>query len=139
MDGLKGRCLCGAITYDCHAAPLQVVICHCKHCQRQTGSSFSLLVVVPKGSLEIHGDTLQTFLDVGDSGLPVHRHFCGACGSPIMSRIDAMPAVECIKAGTLESLSGLTPTAEVWCETAQPWIQIDQSRTLIDRNPPFDG
>jgi hypothetical protein len=137
VSKLNGRCLCGAISYGCDAEPILTAVCHCRHCQRQTGTSFSLLVAVPKGRLRIEGPTLKTFDDIGDSGLPVRRRFCARCGSPIFSYIEAMPGLEFIKAGTLDDTSWLKPTAEVWCESAQPWITPDRSRQLADRNPPI--
>lgn len=136
MSKLDGRCLCGGLRYTCDANPLLTAICHCPHCQKQTGTSFSLLVAVPKGSLRIEGQTLKTFDDVGESGLPVQRRFCGNCGSPIVSDVAAMPNLEFIKAGTLEDTSWLKPTAEIWCETAQSWLEPDRSRQLANRNPP---
>ena len=86
-----------------------------------------MIVAVPKDSLTIAGQTLKTFDDVGESGLPVLRRFCGKCGSPIVSHVEAMPDLAFIKAGTLENTSWLNPTMEVWCETAQPWIDIDEA------------
>jgi len=137
MSKLNGSCLCGSIRYSCDAEPVLTAICHCPNCQKQTGTSFSLLVAVPKGSLKIEGQTLKTFDDVGESGLPVRRRFCGNCGSPIMSYLEAMPDLEFIKSGTLEDTSWLNPTMEVWVETAESWVKIDQSRKLANRNPPL--
>src|SRR6476659_2784288 len=137
MSKLNGSCLCGSIRYSCDAEPVLTAICHCPNCQKQTGTSFSLLVAVPKASLKIEGQTLKTFDDVGESGLPVRRRFCGNCGSPIMSYLEAMPDLEFIKSGTLEDTSWLNPTMEVWVETAESWVKIDQSRKLANRNPPL--
>jgi hypothetical protein len=95
------------------------------------------VVAVPRGTLKIAGQTLKTFDDVGESGLPVRRKFCGSCGSPIVSILDAMPDIDFIKAGTLDDTSWLSPTMEVWCATAQPWVKVDQSRQLMDKNPPL--
>lgn len=139
MRRMNGGCLCGAIAYRCDAEPLLTAICHCRNCQKQTGTSFSLLVAVPTGTLGIEGGTLQTFSDVGDSGLPVLRKFCGNCGSPIASQLDAMPEMEFIKAGTLEDTSWLSPSMEIWCDSAQPWLIIGGSRELVKRNPPSSG
>jgi hypothetical protein len=136
MTSLSGRCLCGGVTYTCVAEPVLTVTCHCPSCQRQTGTSFSLLVAVPNGSLNIRGRTLKTFDDIGASGLPVRRHFCGNCGSPIVQRLDAMPTLEFIKAGTLDDTSWVNPTMEIWCDTAQAWLGIDRSREIVQRNPP---
>ena len=54
-----------------------------------------------------------------------------------MTDVEAMPDLEFIKAGTLENTSWLKPTMEVWCETAQGWIEPDRSRQLAKRNPPL--
>ena len=103
-----------SIRYTCNAEPLLTAVCHCPHCQKQSGTSFSVIVAVPKDSLVIAGQTLKTFDDVGESGLPVLRRFCGKCGSPIVSHVGAMPDLAFIKAGTLESTSWLlNPTMEV--------------------------
>ena len=50
-----------------------------------------------------------------------------------------MPALEFIKAGTLDDTSWLAPTMELWCETAQAWLNPDASRELLTRNPPPGG
>jgi hypothetical protein len=135
MSKLKGSCLCGAITYGCDADPVWTGLCHCLNCQKQSGAAFSINVAVPKASLKISGSALQVFNDAGDSGLPVQRLFCGNCGSSIASCPAAFPDLALIKAGTLEDTSWLDPTVEIWCETAQPWVEIDQSRRLVQRNP----
>ena len=87
----------------------------------------------------IEGATLRTFSDIGDTGLPVLRKFCGNCGTPIASQLDSMPELEFIKAGTLEDTSWLSPSMEVWCDSSQPWLKIDGSRQLVRRNPPLGG
>lgn len=134
---LDGGCLCGAVRYRCKAAPALTALCHCRHCQKQTSAPFSIVVAVPSGSLVIERGELRTFADVGDSGQPVERSFCPECGSPIRSFVAAMPDLEFIKAGTLDDTSWLAPTMELWCETAQPWLQSGPARQRIERNPPL--
>jgi hypothetical protein len=113
-----------------------VAICHCPHCQKQTSSAFCVVVAVPRGSVHLMREPLSTFHDTGASGQPVLRQFCGSCGSAILSIIAAVPELEFIKAGTLDDTSWLNPTAELWCDTAQPWVKPDPSRHLFARNPP---
>jgi hypothetical protein len=117
------------------AEPILTALCHCPHCQRQSGSSFSVNLAVPRASPKIEGATLKTFDDTGESGMPVQRRFCSHCGSPAASCSDAMPDLFFLKAGTLDDTSWLNPTAEIWCETAQPWIPVDRSRSRTRRNP----
>ena len=126
MGKLDGHCMCGSITYSCDAEPVATAVCHCTECQRQTGTAFSLVVVVPRDALRVEGDTLSTYTTVGDdSGQEVARQFCGACGSPIVSLPDAMPQMAIVKAGTLDDRSWLEPQVHVWCDSAQPWVPLD--------------
>ena len=136
MSRLSGGCLCGAVTYSCDAEPILVGLCHCTSCQKGSGSAFSTNVVLPRGSVEVDGE-LAIFEDVSDDGRPVLRSFCGNCGSPIISRSAGLPDLEFIKAGTLDDTSWIKPTAEIWCESAQAWVEVDESRQLADRNPPL--
>lgn len=98
------------------------MICHCKNCQRQGGGAFSVNVVVPADAVTTNGD-LKSFLDKADSGNTVERQFCAECGSPIFSRLSANPDIAIIKAGTLDDTSGLQPSGEVWCDSAQAWVK----------------
>jgi hypothetical protein len=117
---MQGGCLCGRIRYRIAGAPLATLICHCDHCRKQSGSAFSINLVVPDGAIELSGDE-AVFEDVGESGLPVHRRFCATCGSPIRSLLDAMPGVSAIKAGTLDDASELAPQLQVYARGRHPW------------------
>lgn len=119
---MEGRCMCGSITYSCDAEPVLTGVCHCRDCQRQTGAASSIVVAVPAGSLHITGDTLSSYATVGEEhGTNTNRHFCSRCGSPIVSRVDAMPDLEFIKAGTLDDTSSLRPTVEFYTRSAHAW------------------
>jgi len=136
MSKIAGGCLCGGVRYASEVDPSLTAVCHCKHCQRQTGSSFSILLAMPKGSLEIEGESLATFNDVGESGLPVIRHFCSDCGSPIFSDVSSMPDFDFLKAGTLDDASWLQPQVHIWCSHIQPWVSIESDLQRFEKNPP---
>jgi hypothetical protein len=139
MPDLSGSCLCGSVQYSSTAEPAMTAICHCRNCQKQTGTSFSLIVAVPDDSMIFENkESLRIFEDTGETGMPVHRHFCGNCGSPIMSLVDSAPGLAFIKAGTLTDRSWLEPTVHIWCDTAQPWVKIEGSMAQIPRNPAPD-
>ena len=65
MSKLDGRCLCGAVSYTCDADPMFCAICHCKNCQRQSGTAFSIVVAVPADQLHISGEIAE-FITVGE-------------------------------------------------------------------------
>lgn len=120
-DITEGGCLCGKIRYRFTGEPLLVAACHCRHCQRQGGSAFSIVCAVPAETYEQTGQT-AIFEDVGDSGLAVHRHFCGDCGSPILSIAASLPGLAIVKAGTLDAPARFVPVQEAYCDDALPWL-----------------
>lgn len=123
MASLNGGCLCGSVRYSSDAEPALVAVCHCKNCQKQSGTAFGLIVGIPRSELKLQGN-LKTYEDKGDSGGAVNRNFCPDCGSPITTDVAAMPDLTFIKAGTLDDTSWLNPTMNVYCDSAQKWIDI---------------
>lgn len=136
MSKIEGGCLCGAVRYRADVEPAMTGVCHCRHCQRQSGSSFSILVGVPKGALRFEGETMVSYTDQGESGLPVLRKFCGRCGSPVLSEVAAMPDLDWIKAGTLDDVSWFKPQVHLWCDNLQPWVTLPPDAVKVARNPP---
>ena len=55
MPKYEGACYCGSLRYAVTGNPLNTAICHCKSCQRQTGSAFTVMIAVPRGSLLMDG------------------------------------------------------------------------------------
>ncbi len=121
MTDREGGCLCGAVRYVLKAEPLMTAVCHCTHCQRQSGGVFSTNLAIPDAAYVQTGET-KVFTDKGDSGKAVWRHFCGNCGSPILSKVEVMPGLALVKAGTLDDMSGLTPGIEVYTDHAAAWV-----------------
>lgn len=136
MARIVGGCLCGTIRYQSDAEPVVTAVCQCTHCQRQSGSAFSVNVGIPKGSLKFTAGTPATYEDQGDSGLPVHRVFCSKCGSPIVSVVEATPDLDWLKAGTLDDISWIQPQVSIWCASGQPWVTLPDGMAKFPQSPP---
>jgi hypothetical protein len=135
MREMSGGCLCGQVRYSANADPAFVVVCHCKNCQKQTGSAFSVLVAIPKSAMSTQG-RVKTFHDTGDSGQPVERNFCPECGSPIFLEIAVMPGVAFIKTGSLDDTSWLDPKMHVYCDSKAHWVAIPEGSQRFAKMPP---
>ena len=122
MAELKGGCLCGAVRYTTTAEPVGSGVCHCRDCQRFTGSAFGALVYVPKETLTIEG-TLKTFTSLGGSGKPMLRHFCPECGSTIAQEPGTRPGLVVLHVGSLDDPKSMMPEREIFCDEALPWVQ----------------
>jgi hypothetical protein len=136
MTQISGACLCGAVRYTCAAPAVMTAVCHCTHCQKQSGSAFSVNVAIPKGSLQFTSGQTAIYQDQGTSGLPVFRHFCGRCGSPLFSDVVATPQLDWLKAGTLDDTSWVQPVANIWCNSAQPWVAYPEGAARFPESPP---
>lgn len=123
MHQITGSCLCGSLTYTCSSPALFTAACHCKACQKSTGSAFSVVMGVKRSDLVISGNTLKTYEDVGESGKATYRHFCSKCGSTIMAELAIRPGLACIKAGTLDSPDELKPERHFYWRDHQNWIE----------------
>jgi hypothetical protein len=120
---MSGRCLCGSLSYDADAEPALVCVCHCKDCQRQGGSAFGTLVIIPRDTFEMRGE-FRTHTQPGGSGQPMRRHFCPGCGSPVAIDAAAAPGMVLLTAGTLDETSFVAPTRNIFCSQAQAWVPI---------------
>lgn len=120
-----GGCLCGAVRYEAEWPPLATVVCHCRNCQKQAGSALSVVGVLRRDGLRLVGQ-LTTYQDLGASGQPVYRKFCGQCGSPVITDTPDAEAkgVIFIKAGTLDETADLAPSLHYWTRSAQGWLTL---------------
>jgi hypothetical protein len=133
MQNRQGGCLCGAVRYVLKSDPRAIAVCHCTHCQKQSGSVFSFNLVIRETDYDQQGETM-VYVDNGDSGQPVHRHFCGRCGSPILAKTALAPGKVVVKAGTLDSMEGLEPKAEIYTDHAVTWLAPVAGATRFPRS-----
>src|SRR5215510_6475968 len=126
MAKLSGGCLCGGVRYESDAEPKGSAVCHCTHCQKTSGSAFSVNVIVPAASVKFTGDSLASYQDRGERGRTLQRKFCRICGSSLASEAEAFPGAIILKAGTLDDRSAVKPAAHIWTASAQPWVKIEE-------------
>jgi hypothetical protein len=134
MANMTGGCLCGKVRYTTTSDPAFSGICHCRNCQRYTGSAFEPVIAFPSASVSVQGE-LKTYDDTGDSGKAVHRRFCPNCGSGVIAEADIMPGMTLVLAGTLDDTAAFNPAMEIYCSSAQPWTQTAGERQRFPKMP----
>ena len=132
---ITGGCLCRAVRYASHAAPLNARICWCRLCQYLAAGNGTVNVFFPADKLELTGE-LGDFRAIADSGNVMHRRFCGTCGTHIFTSAEARPHLMAVRAGTLDELSLVHPTATIWVSQAPPWARIDSTLPQFPQQPP---
>jgi hypothetical protein len=112
MPKIAGGCLCGQLRYTANTEPVFSAVCHCKTCQKQSGTAFNIVIAVPQPAVSIQG-SLKTYTRMGDSGQQVVNRFCPDCGSTVVIEPAALPGTSIIPAGTLDDTSWLKPTMDL--------------------------
>jgi len=134
MPDITGRCLCGQVSYRASGDPLLSCICHCRNCQRYTGSAFEAVVGFPSAAVRVDG-ALKTYTDTGESGQSVFRRFCPNCGSGMIAEAVVLPGVTFVLAGAMDDPAAFRPTMELYCSSAQPWTAEAAQRQRFDKMP----
>jgi len=123
---LTGGCACGAIRYAFDGQPLAMLNCHCRDCQRESGSAYEPVLIVPCAGFAITQGAPRHFTVIADSGEPATRNFCGECGSPLFGLPpDGASEIVTIRAGSLDDPSLFRPTRDIYVSRAQPWDAMD--------------
>lgn len=120
---LTGRCLCGEVQYQSAGPMLFSVVCHCRDCQRASGSSGVPVMGVPKASFTFSGPVKQS-RTTGGSGHPAIRNFCSECGSLLFGTPESEPALVTIYVGGLDDQTAFCPRDALFVGQRPPWAKL---------------
>lgn len=134
--GLTGGCLCHATRYRVTAEPTLVANCHCRDCQKATGSPFTTVLAIPVAAFELLSGQPASHTVTAASGRAVTRQFCPVCGTPLFTRAEMLPESIFIKCTTLDEPSAVAPTTNFWTASAIPWAKLDDALHAFAGNPP---
>lgn len=120
---LTGRCTCGQVRFAM-PEPMVVHACHCRWCQRETGSAFVLNAMVETARMEVQGRTLEV-LTPSESGLGQRIHRCPSCQVAVWSHYaGAGPVLAFVRVGTLDEPDRCPPDVHIFTASKQPWLQL---------------
>ncbi|MFL2843734.1 MAG: GFA family protein [Alphaproteobacteria bacterium] len=130
-----GGCLCGNIKYKFNREDVvSAGHCHCKDCQKITGSGKATIVFIPTKSLKITNN-YKVYSVIGNDGTNVHRGFCPNCGSPVISYVTEQPDLRFIKAGSLDDSSWINIESSFWSISANKWDPVNENIPCFEQNP----
>lgn len=114
MTDRTGHCMCGAVSFSAVDMSDEFSACHCKMCQRWTGSFFKGVSVATE-NLTISG---QKNITVFKSSNFAERAHCSKCGSAIWWRMTAGPHVgnTSVALGLLDDTGGITLKREYFVD-----------------------
>lgn len=124
MSALEGGCACGAVRFRLHAKPMFVHCCHCRECQRQTGSAFVVNALIETDRVEtLIGETEEVPIP-SESGTPQFIHRCPHCKVAVWSHYGGHRQLSFIRVGALDEPAALPPDIHIYTRSKLPWVAL---------------
>ncbi len=115
---LTGRCLCGAIRYECGSAPLYPpTLCHCESCRRAAGAHAVGWLTFKDEALKYTAALPRDY----ESSPGVFRAFCPRCGTPLTYRNTRRPGEIDVTICSLDQPEKVVPADHIWMQDAPSW------------------
>ena len=120
-----GGCTCRFVRYRMTSAPLFVHCCHCRWCQRETGSAFALNALIEADRMEMLAGRVELVATPSASGKGQRIARCPVCRVAVWSHYaGAGDAVCFVRVGTLDLPDRLPPDIHIFTSTKQPWVVL---------------
>lgn len=127
IDDCEGGCACGYVRYQLNTPPLIVHCCHCRYCQRQTGSAFVINALYETKQVKLLSGAVHEIDTPSPSGKGQTIARCPECyvavwSNYFMGGINKM--IRFVRVGTLDNPDLLPPNVNIFTETKQPWVKL---------------
>jgi hypothetical protein len=122
---LTGHCTCNDVRYRMTGRPLFVHCCHCRWCQRETGTAFALNAMIEADRLTLLQGAPEVVRTPSNSGKGQKIWRCPRCRIALWSNYaGAGDAVHFVRVGTLDEPDRLPPDIHIYTSTKQPWVAL---------------
>jgi hypothetical protein len=98
--------------------------CHCRDCQRQTGSAFVLNALIETARVSVLKGEIARSPMPTDSGRPHGIDRCKVCGTAVWSEYGGVAKLRFVRVGTLDEPSALTPDVHIYVRSKLPWVTL---------------
>jgi hypothetical protein len=127
----EGGCSCGEVRYRLTSDPLFTHCCHCRNCQRQTGSAFVINLLVEADRVELLAGEPRPVAVPRDDGSTQEIFRCPTCGVAVYSTY-TRPQILFVRAGTLDDPSGVVPDVHIYARSRLPWVALPAGALAFD-------
>ncbi|WP_332696717.1 GFA family protein [Bosea sp. (in: a-proteobacteria)] len=123
METRIAACSCGRLRLNCAGEPASVSLCHCRECQRRTGSSYGIAAFYEREKVSISGE-FRDYVRQSDSGYKVTQHFCPHCGGTVFWEPERKPQMLAVAVGAFADPGFPAPAKQVYTEHRPAWLTL---------------
>jgi len=124
MQTFEGGCACGTVRYRLLSKPMFVHCCHCRDCQRQTGSAFVINALIETDRIALLSGAPQPAPVPTDSRRPHDIWRCPNCQTALWSDYGRRPALRFVRVGTLDEAASLSPDVHIFTRSKLGWVGL---------------
>ena len=132
MTTYEGGCECGAVRYRMTDDPIFVNCCHCRQCQKITGSAFAINGMIEADRLEIveGEDKLSRRAAQGR---------CDSCNTALWGTHPMFgDGIKFVRLGTLDEAERIAPDAHFFIRSKHSWVTIPNGVRTFETLPGSD-
>jgi hypothetical protein len=127
----EGGCTCRTVRYRLASVPLFVHCCHCRWCQRETGSAFALNALIETERVAVRGE-VEVIDTPSLSGRGQRIARCPTCKVALWSNYGGGgDSVRFIRVGTLDEPDRLPPDIHIYTMSKQPWVVLPEGALAV--------
>lgn len=124
-ETFEGGCTCRTVRYRLTSTPLFVHCCHCRWCQRDSGTAFAMNAMIEAGRVERLSGEVEVIDTPTLSGKGQKISRCPKCRIALWSNYaGAGPTVHFVRVGTLDEPDRLPPDIHIFTMSKQPWVAL---------------
>lgn len=130
-----GGCACGHVRYRVLSDPLIVHCCHCRDCQRQTGSAFVVNALIESDRVVLLQGEVVERVAATPSGRGQTIARCPECQVAVWSNYHMSGLarhIRFIRAGTLDEPERMPPDVHIFTTSKQPWVPLPEGAHAVD-------
>jgi len=129
---LEGGCTCRRVRYRLLSSPVFVHCCHCRWCQRETGTAFALNAMLETDRVEQLGEPPELVDTPSASGRGQKIARCPSCRVAVWSHYaGAGDAVCFVRVGSLDEPDRLPPDIHIFTASKQPWVVLPEGTPAV--------
>ncbi|MGE5563832.1 MAG: GFA family protein [Bacillota bacterium] len=123
----EGGCECGAVRYRMSGDPIFVNCCHCRDCQKITGSAFAVNAMIEADRIEI----LE-----GQPSVEAGAARCSRCKALLWAEHPQFGnRIKFVRVGTLDEGERFSPDAHFFVRSKHPWVVIPEGLPAFEALP----
>ena len=131
----EGGCTCGCVRYQVVADPLIVHGCHCRGCQRNSGSAFAINALFEAERVSLLAGSIEEISVPTPSGTGQEIARCSKCKVAVWSNYNMgglRKYIRFVRVGTLDDPDQCPPDVHIYTCSKQPWVVLPKGDRRVN-------